>query len=106
MELSQEITNGMEELASHLYDFQEKDINTVRYEIFIKKSKPEKNFVDLSVLPPCKSVLHYHTLREKNDSMIRKTAVYPNQVLPDFKVCGWEENGELLWVGEPFPKDI
>ena len=96
MELSQEITNGMEECASHLYDFQEKDINTVCCGIFIKKSKREKKVVDLSVLPPCKPVLYYHTLIEKNDSMIWKTAVNPNVVLPDFKVCGWKENLELL----------
>ena len=37
--------------------------------------------------------------------MISKSAVHPNVVLPDFKVCGWKENGELLWMDELFPKD-
>ena len=38
--------------------------------------------------------------------MIQKSAVHPNVVLLDFRVCGWKENGELLWIDEHFPKDI
>ena len=38
--------------------------------------------------------------------MIWKSEVLRNVVHPDFKVCGWKENGELLWIDEPFPKDI
>ena len=38
--------------------------------------------------------------------MISKSAVHPNVVLPDFKVCGWKENEELLWMDKPFPRDI
>ena len=76
----------MEEFVCRLYGFREKDINIVRYEIFIKKNKREKKVVDLSVLPPCKSVLHYHTLRANTVSMIWKSVVHPNVVLPVFKV--------------------
>ena len=65
-ELSQEIANGMEEFVCRLYGFQEKDINTVGYEIFTKKNKREKKVVDFSALRPCKSVLYYHTLRAKH----------------------------------------
>ena len=36
--------------------------------------------------------------------MIWKSAVHLDVVLPDFKICGWKENGELLWLDEP--KDI
>ena len=104
-ELSQGIADGMEEFVRRLYGFWEKEINTVRYEIFTKKNKREKIVVDPSVLPPCKSVLHYQTLRSNIVSMISKSAVHPNVVLPDFKVCGWKENGELLWMDELFPKD-
>ena len=87
-ELWQEIANGLEEFVCRLYGFREKDINTVRYEIFTKKNKQEKKVVGLSVLPPCKSVLYYHTLRANTVSMIWKSAVHPNVVLLDFKVCG------------------
>ena len=38
--------------------------------------------------------------------MIWKSAVHLNVVYSDFKVCGWKENGELLWMGEPSSKDI
>ena len=38
--------------------------------------------------------------------LIWKNAIHPNIVLPDFKVCGWKENGELLWMNKPFPNDI
>ena len=55
-ESSQEIADGMEVFLWRLYGFREKDINTVRYEIFAKKKKREKKVADLSVLPPCKSV--------------------------------------------------
>ena len=52
-ELSQEIADGMEEFVRRLYGFWEKNINTVRHEIFTKKNKREKIVVDPSVLPPC-----------------------------------------------------
>ena len=38
--------------------------------------------------------------------MVWKSAIHPNIVLSDFKACGWKENGELLWMDEPFPEDI
>ena len=52
----------MEEFVCHLYGFREKDTNTIRYQIFTKKNKQERKVVDLSVLPPCKSVLYYHKI--------------------------------------------
>ena len=105
-ELWQEIADGMEAFVCRLYGFREKDINAVCYEIFTKKNKQEKKVVGLSVLPPCKSVLYYHTLRANTVSMIWKSAVHPNVVLLDFKVCGWKEIRELLWMVEPLLKDI
>ena len=41
-ESSQEIADGMEEFVCHLYDFREKDTNTIHYEIFTKKNKQER----------------------------------------------------------------
>ena len=40
--------------------------------------------------------------------MIWKSAVHPNAIFPDFKVCRWKENGDerMSWMDEPFPKDI
>ena len=38
--------------------------------------------------------------------MIWKSAVHPNVVLLDFKVCGWKEIRELLLMDEPLLKDI
>ena len=35
-----------------------------------------------------------------------ESAVHLNVVLLDFQVCGWKENGQLLWMDKPFPKDI
>ena len=37
--------------------------------------------------------------------MIGISAINQNVVLSDFKVCGWKQNGELLWMDETFPKD-
>ena len=105
-ELSQETADGMEEFVCCLYGFREKDKNTVRYEIFAKKNKRQQKVVGLSVLPPCKSVLYYHTLRANTVSMIWKSAVNANVVLLDFKVCGWKEIRELLLMDEPLLKDI
>ena len=36
--------------------------------------------------------------------MIWKSTVHLNVVLLDFKICGWKENGEFLWLDKP--KDI
>ena len=75
-------------------------------EIFTKVNKRKKKFVDLSVVTPCKSVLYYHTLRANTVSMIWKRAVRRNVILPNFKIFGWEEIGELLWINEHFLEDV
>ena len=38
--------------------------------------------------------------------MIWKSTVRPNVVLPNFKIFGWEEKGELLWKNEHFLEDV
>ena len=102
-ELSQGIVNAVEESVCCLYGFREKDIKTVRNEMFTKKRKREKKVVDLSVLPPCKSVFYYHTFRANTASMVWKSAVHPNAVLPDFKVCGKKTENCSGWAS-PFLK--
>ena len=47
----------LEEFVCNLYGFKEKDINTVRYQTFMKKYTRQNKVVDLSSLPPCNQIL-------------------------------------------------
>ena len=59
-EVTQEIFEVLEEFVNKMYSFNCAAVNKVRSKMFTKRLKQEKRSPDLSLLPPCQSVLKYH----------------------------------------------
>ena len=53
----------LEEYVCFLYGSRKRKVNEVRYEIFHRKYSNENKIVDLSLQPPCQSVLKLHSSR-------------------------------------------
>ena len=56
-EITQEIFEVLEELVCKMYGFNCASVNKFRSKMFTKRLKQEKRPPDLSLLPPCQSVL-------------------------------------------------
>ena len=50
----------LEEYTCSLYGYRRNDINSLRSEMFTKKYNNENEAIDISVLPPCRTVLILH----------------------------------------------
>ena len=61
--LSEDLFESFEEYTALLYGVKSKSINEARWKIFEKKHKRHNKIIDLSLLPPCKSVLRLHSKR-------------------------------------------
>ena len=60
--LSEDLFESLEECTALLYGVKFKSINKTRWKIF-EKNMGHKKIIDLSLLPPCKSVLRLHSKR-------------------------------------------
>ena len=87
--LSDETWTSLEEYVCCLYGVRGKNVDSVRYKLFTKKNQREHKVCDLSVLPPCRSVLYQHTLRANTISMIWKSSAIPVVDMPD--ISDWVE---------------
>jgi hypothetical protein len=61
--LSKDLFLGLQELVCFLYGQKMKSVNEARWSMFHSKYIRENKITDLSVLPPCESVLKLHTMR-------------------------------------------
>ena len=68
--------------------------------------KKKKKFVDISILLPCSSVLLLHSKRADYVACVWKRSLQANVELSNISDNGWEENPNICWIEEPFPKDI
>ena len=59
LELEQQTLLLLEEFVCHLYGYKCMSVNTVRGKMFNKKVSQRKKAPDISLLPPCYSVLHF-----------------------------------------------
>ena len=78
----------------------------VRKKIFNKKCKEEGKITDLSVMPPCRSVLRLHTHRANYVAKIWKLTMENQVNCPDITQHGWNEDGRIKWIENVFPEDI
>jgi len=105
-DLSDELFESLEEFTCNLYGYKKKDINKVRKMMFDKKYTKEGKIIDLASLPPCRSVLYINSLRANYVAKIWKSSLTNQFIVPTIQDYGWEQNGEITWVQEMFPKDI
>ena len=62
-EITQKIFEVLVEFACKIYGFNCTSVNKVRSKMFTKRFKEEKRRPDLSLFPPCQSVLKYNMQR-------------------------------------------
>ena len=65
-----------------------------------------KKIIDLSLLPPCKSVLLLHTKRANCVAKIWRCSNEAQLQVPDFKMHGWDANCKIKWLEKEFPDNI
>ena len=104
--LQDDVFKILEEYVCFIYGSRSHEINEVRYEIFTKKTKREDNIVDLSLLPPCKSVLRLHAERANMVAYIWRNTLTPQVVLPNYSECVWDIEGKIQYVLTPFPESV
>ena len=89
-----------------LYGYQKKNVNQVRYELFQKKYEKEGKIIDLSMLPPCESVLLLHARRANFVAKILRSSTEPQVEIPDIRMHGWDDDKKIKWLEKEFPDEI
>ena len=102
-DLSEELYQLLEEYTCLLYGYKRKNINNLRSEMFAKKYTNENKVVDLSVLPPCQSVLRLHSKRANYVAKIWKSSLQPIIDVSQISEHGWTMEGQIQWVDVSFP---
>ena len=105
-ELTDETFELLEEYVCKLYGCREDNVDQVRFQLFQKKLKRENKIIDLSLLPPCKSVLLLHTKRANCVAKIWRCSNEAQLQVPDFKMHGWDANCKIKWLEKEFPDNI
>ena len=101
-ELSEQIFQQIQEFVCIIYGCPEKTVNKARFQLFEKKQRGKK-CPDLALIPPCESVLRYHTKRANTVAYIRR-----NSICKDINVeyQGWDSDGKIIWMDSAFPPQI
>ena len=105
-ELAEETFKLLEEYVCVLYGCRKKNVNQARYYLFQRKYRRDEKIIDLSILPPCKSVLLLHANRANYVAKIWKRSEEPQLQTPDIDIYGWKMNYEIKWLEKEFPDDI
>ena len=82
------------------------DVNEVRLVKYLGKCQNENEIVDISTLPPCRSVLLVHSERANYAGCVWKRSLEANFELTSISDHGWDINANFCWIEEPFPKEI
>ena len=81
------------------------NVNKARHHMFSQNVKSGK-IVDLSVIPPCSSVLKNHLLRAAfNSNMWKNSSVAVNYQY-QMSEYGWNDDGSMFWTDRLFPEDL
>ena len=81
-------------------------VDEARYKIFKKKYDNEEKTVDMSVLPPCESVLRLHCERANYLAAIWRRASISLPLVPDAVHYGWNSDKSIMWVNDIFPEEV
>ena len=84
----------LEEFVCHMYGYKENKINNVRTKMF-KKKYAQRNIPDLSILPPCQSVLQLHSTRVNFVTCLWRKSLQPMIDVPPIYEHGWLNDGEI-----------
>ena len=104
--LDNELFDILSEFVCLLYGYNETCVDVVRSKKFQRKYKSEGKIVDLSLLPPCRSVLKLHAERANYVAKIWRSSTTSSMEMPIISNHGWESNGDIHWVDDIIPDDI
>ena len=100
------VFHTLEEYVCQLYGYKTCSVNLVRSMIYNKKILRNNKAPDISLLPPCHTVLNLHTVRAFYVAKMWRSTKLPWFDLPDIVSYGWDEVGNPIWIEEAFPDDI
>ena len=81
-----------------------KDVNEVRFVKYYSKYQNGNKVVHVSTLSPCWSVVH--SKRKNSFAGIWKRCLEASFEIPSIADHGWNQNANIWWIKEAFPKDI
>ena len=106
-ELSDDTFNVLQSFVVRLYGIRKNiNVNEARYKIFSRKLENEEKTIDMSVLPPCESVLRLHCERANYLAAIWKNATTSQPEFPDTVHHGWNTDKSITWVVAIFPDEV
>ena len=85
--------------------YAKKDMNEAQFVKYRSKYQNENKIVDISDLPPCRSVLLLHSKRPNYVASVWKRSLEANFELPNISDHGWDKDANVYWIEELFPKD-
>ena len=107
VDINEEIYNDLEAYLCVLYGSEEvTNINQLRYSKFKEKNDQEKKYIDLTTVPPWRSSLYLHSKRANRAAYIIKRATLSSASKPLLEDCGWNNDGSINWVADPFLENI
>ena len=105
-DLSEDVISSLEEYTCRLYNVTVNNLDIARHTMFKKKHNYQNKSVDMSTLPPCKSVFRLHCLRANYIASIWKKSTIAKPTYPSIQNHGWDIDGSVVWVQEAFPFEI
>lgn len=107
-ELSDTLHAELEAFVCKLYGkSNQTDVNQVRYKIFRAKYADKSTAVDMSLLPPCKSVLRLHASRANFVAAVWKRSNQAQVEIPDVTAHGWLHDYSIMWVSDDvYPQEV
>ena len=104
--MEEDLSIELEEYVSHLYGIKGQNINKARHAIFNAKLEKQKKICDISLLPPCKQALYFHSLRANFIAHQLRTSLEPESQLGEVVDNGWTGELEPKWLENVMPADI
>ena len=86
-----------------MYGYKQNNVNEVRSKLFSKRYGNEHKVVDLSLLPPCQSVIKLHAERSNVVSMIWRKSLQSIMNIPNLSEYGWLSDGKIRWIDTASP---
>ena len=105
-ELTDELFSHFEELICTLYSYKEKDVNKVRWLKLRDKHTKQNKVIDMSPLSPCKETLKLHSVWANFVAKMWRSSLQSNINAPNFSGYGWDSEGTIESVHNPFPNDM
>ena len=96
--ITQQIFEVLEEFVCRMYGFNCASVNRVRSKMFTKRLKQEKRLPDLSLLPPCQSVLKYHMQGAVYVAELWRSSYISSIDAPQFTEFAWDSESKPIWV--------